>query len=99
MATLDFKQDDRFALLHGELGYRRYFRKGARIIAVRMREPFTVETDRGIIQGYPGDYLVTNDPRDDPESDLWTVSAARMAKTYLEENGTMVPVDERRGRV
>ncbi len=58
------------------------FRKKARIVAVEMLVPFTVETDRGIMRGEAGDWLVTNHPADDPGSDLWTISAARMASAY-----------------
>lgn len=58
------------------------YRKQARIVAVRMSVPFIVHTDRGPMRGNPGDYLVTNHPDDDPGSDLWTISAARMASTY-----------------
>jgi len=60
----------------------RVFRKRARIIAIPMHVPFTVETDRGIMAGVAGDWLVTNHPADDPGSDLWSISAARMAATY-----------------
>jgi hypothetical protein len=58
------------------------WRKTARIIAVQLDVPFTVETDRGVMVGRAGDWLVTNHPDDDPGSDLWTISAERMAATY-----------------
>lgn len=82
MSTLDIKQSDREALLRGDFGQIKTLRKRARIIAVRMDRPFTVETDRGIMTGVPGDFLVTNHPDDDPESDLWTISAERKHMTY-----------------
>lgn len=62
----------------------RAYRKNARIIAVEMTVPFSVETDRGVISGVPGDFLVTNHPDDDPGSDLWAISADRMKSTYEE---------------
>ena len=58
------------------------FRKTARIVAVHMDVPFTVETDRGTMTGAPGDWLVTNHPDDDPGSDVWSISDARMRATY-----------------
>lgn len=58
------------------------FRKTSRIVAVEMTMPFAVETDRGLMTGESGDWLVTNHPDDDPGSDLWTISAERMAGTY-----------------
>lgn len=58
------------------------FRKSARILAIQMLEPFTVETDRGVMAGVAGDWLVTNHPDDDPGSDLWTISEDRMRATY-----------------
>lgn len=57
-------------------------RKTARIVAVQLFEPFRVETDRGMMAGQPGDWLVTNHPDDDAGSDLWTISSARMRETY-----------------
>ena len=75
----EIKQADRVSLLEN---VHQTFRKKARIIAFQMTEPFTVETDRGVMVGQSGDWLVTNDPRDDPGSDLWTISAERMANTY-----------------
>lgn len=58
------------------------YRKTSRIVAIEMAVPFIVETDRGPMTGEPGDFLVTNHPDDDPSSDLWTISAERMAATY-----------------
>ena len=58
------------------------FKKKSRILAIMISEPFTVETDRGIMTGEAGDYLVTNHPDDDPGSDLWSISAERMNSTY-----------------
>lgn len=74
------RQEDRPLLLaHPEaLAYR----KRSRILAIQMQAAFRVETDRGPMVGQPGDFLVTNHPDDDPGSDLWTVSAERMAATY-----------------
>lgn len=66
--------------------YRKHARiiamKHARIIAIKINEDFTVETDRGIMSGVAGDYLVTNHPDDDTTSDLWTISQAQMDATY-----------------
>lgn len=84
MSTFDIEQSDRRAILRGDLGQLTTHRKKARIVAVRMTRPFTVETDRGVMAGVPGDYVVTNHPDDDPGSDLWTISAERMAATYEE---------------
>lgn len=75
-------QADRQGLLEGEFGETGSYRKTARIVATQMAEAFTVETDRGTMTGEPGDWLVTNDPRDDPGADLWTISADRMRSTY-----------------
>lgn len=58
------------------------FRKRARLCAIRMGVPFEVETDQGIVSGEVGDWLATNHPDDDPGSDVWVVSAERMAATY-----------------
>ena len=60
----------------------RVLRKTARIVAVQVMVPFTVETDRGLMTGESGDWLVTNHPDDDACSDLWSISAARMQSTY-----------------
>ena len=57
-------------------------RKTSRIIAVQIPVPFTVETDRGVMAGEAGDWLVTNHPDDDAGSDLWSISDARMQSTY-----------------
>ncbi len=61
---------------------RQAFRKTARILAFQSPVPFTVETDRGIMRGEAGDWLVTNHPDDDPGSDLWSISDERMRSTY-----------------
>lgn len=82
MAVLRISQSDREALIANP--GRRAYRKVARIIAVKMTQPFEVETDRGWMTGVPGDYLVTNHPSDDVGSDLWTISAERMLATYEE---------------
>ncbi len=58
------------------------FRKKARVLAVEMAADFTVETDRGVMQGHAGDWLVTNHPDDDPGSDVWSISQERMTSTY-----------------
>ncbi len=63
------------------------FRKKARVLAIRMDTPFVVETDRGPMKGAAGDWLVTNHPDDDPGSDLWSISAERMAATYEPAEG------------
>jgi hypothetical protein len=57
-------------------------RKKARAVARRMTESFDVETDRGVMHGEAGDWLVTNHPEDDPGSDVWTISDERMQATY-----------------
>jgi hypothetical protein len=78
-----FKQTDR-EMLFSEFSNEvvSSYRKTARILAIQQDEPFTVETDRGLMTGVAGDWLVTNHPDDDPGSDLWTISAERMASTY-----------------
>ena len=58
------------------------YRKRARIVAIRLEEPFRVATDRGLMQGAAGDWLVTNHPDDDPGSDVWSISDERMRATY-----------------
>lgn len=58
------------------------YRKRSRILALELLEPFTVETDRGVMAGAPGDYLATNHPDDDAGSDLWTISRERLEATY-----------------
>ncbi len=63
------------------------YRKKARVLAIRMDAPFVVETDRGLMKGAAGDWLVTNHPDDDPGSDLWSISAERMAATYEPAEG------------
>ena len=85
MSVLEIEQADRPALLRGDFGQNETLRKRSRILAVRMDRPFTVETDRGIMTGVPGDWLVTNHPDDDPDSDLWTISAERIQSTYEPE--------------
>jgi hypothetical protein len=60
----------------------RTYTKRSRIIAVQQTQPFTVMTDRGPMTGEPGDWLVTNHPADDPDSDIWSISADRMSRTY-----------------
>lgn len=57
-------------------------RKAARILAIRIDHPFEVETDRGLMQAQAGDWLVTNHPDDDPESDIWSISHERFSNTY-----------------
>jgi hypothetical protein len=80
-----YKQGDRDALLANPSG--QAFRKTARIIAIQQEHPFIVYTDRGPMTGQAGDWLVTNHPDDDPGSDLWTISAERMAGTYEPAEG------------
>ena len=58
------------------------YHKTARIVAMPISEPFAVQTEHGIMTGEAGDYLATNHPADDPGSDIWPISAARMAATY-----------------
>lgn len=76
-----YRQADREALLVRYPDARPY-RKRSRILARRIFEDFTVETDRGVMQGRAGDWLVTNHPDDDAESDLWSISDERMCSTY-----------------
>ena len=71
------------------------FRKRSRIVALQLRLAGTVETDRGPMTFEPGDWLVTNHPEDDPGSDLWSVSAARMASTYERVHARTVPARRR----
>jgi hypothetical protein len=78
-----YTQADRPELLRNEGA--QTFRKMARIVAIQMTEPFQVRTDRGPMIGAAGDWLVTNHPDDDPGSDMWTISAERMASTYVAE--------------
>jgi hypothetical protein len=77
-----YDQADRASLLAGAFGPVLGFRKRARIAAVRLLEDCVVETDRGPMTAVAGDWLVTNHPDDDPGSDLWSISAERMAATY-----------------
>jgi len=72
---------------HGEVA-----RKTARILAVSVPHDFVVETDRGPMEGAPGDWLVTNHPDDDPGSDVWAISDARFQATYALD-------DSPRGRI
>ena len=78
---LHIKQEDRNARLVRYPGTRAY-RKAARVLARQLFEDCTVETDRGVMRAYVGDWLVTNHPDDDAESDLWTISDERMRSTY-----------------
>jgi hypothetical protein len=78
--ALEFSSASRNALVaHGEAAT---FRKKARILAVRMTAPFVVTTEHGDMAGVAGDWLATNHPDDDPGSDVWPISAERMAVTY-----------------
>jgi hypothetical protein len=74
-------QKDREAMLLNSADHL-VLRKTARIIAVRMDKPFLVYTEHGPIAGEAGDWLATNHPDDDPGSDIWPISAARMGTTY-----------------
>lgn len=70
-------------------------RKTARILAISIPEDFIVETDRGDMEGKPGDWLVTNHPDDDPGADVWSISDERFQATY-----ELVPVEpDRSGRI
>lgn len=60
-------------------------RKQARVVALRINEPFVVHTEHGSMTGEAGDWLVTNHPRDDESSDVWVVSAERMKASYVDE--------------
>lgn len=92
MAKLIIEQADREALIKNPA--RRSYRKTARIIAVEMQQDFEVETDRGVMKGVAGDYLVTNHPADDTSSDLWTISRERMFATYEEVTPPKQTVEE-----
>lgn len=76
------EQEDRWAVLQHPV--RRSFRKTARILAIPMDKPFSVRTEHGVMRGEAGDWLATNHPDDDPGSDLWLISNARMKATYQE---------------
>lgn len=86
-AEAHYTQGSRAALfLRGDNGeplpYVTVARKRSRILALEAQMPFTVETDRGVMRGEAGDWLVTNHPDDDPGSDLWTISRERFENTY-----------------
>ena len=83
-----YRQADRNLLTEAPFTDAHTFRKTARILGMLMTEDFEVETDRGIMQGHAGDWLVTNHPDDDPGSDLWTVSAERVESTFSPCGGT-----------
>lgn len=86
-----FTQAHRVGLLAAlAYGHAAVARKKARVVAIRIDEDFSVETDRGIMEGKTGDWLVTNHPDDDEGSDLWTISDERFRATYV--------VDEKRAR-
>lgn len=72
----------------------RTYRKRSRIIAVRQTEDFSVDTDRGMMFGVAGDWLVTNHPDDDPGSDVWSISAVRMRNTYDEAPEATAPATD-----
>lgn len=74
-----FLQSDRQYVIEAADGT---YRKRSRIVAIRMIGPFTVQTDRGLMEGSAGDWLVTNHPDDDPGSDVWSISDERMRSTY-----------------
>lgn len=87
MAPRAFTQADRTELLMALQQPNRTaktFRKTARIVAVQVDEPFTVETSHGTMAAEPGDWLATNHPHDDVTSDLWPISNERMSATYVE---------------
>jgi len=72
----------------------RQFRRAARILAVRMGFPFEVETEHALFGGAAGDWLATNHPDDDESSDVWPISAERMAATYTDLGPEAAPEDE-----
>jgi hypothetical protein len=76
-----YEQADRVTLRTNPAA--RTYVKRARIIAIQQVHPFKVHTDRGIMTGEPGDWLVTNHPDDDPDSDVWSISDERMQGTYV----------------
>ena len=62
------------------------FRPRGRIIAIRMSEAFTVETDVGMLDGRPGDWLAIPHPDDGSDvgarTGMWPISAGRMRDAY-----------------
>lgn len=72
----------------------REYRKTARIVALQIEAPFTVETDRGVMAGQAGDWLATNHPDDDPGSDLWAISDERMRATYAPVQPAFEPAED-----
>lgn len=86
MSTLHFNQASRDPLVDGDLGHAIVIHKKARAVAVRIGEPFDVETSQGTMKGNAGDWLVTNHPDDDPGSDVWVVSRERMDATYVQHD-------------
>lgn len=79
-----YTQADRDRIIDDVLhhGFGGIFRKHSRIVAVQENEPFEVETDRGVMRGAAGDWIVTNHPEDDDGSDVWSISNDRMESTY-----------------
>lgn len=53
------------------------FRKTATTFAVKVREPFEVETEEGTMQGAAGDYFCVG-----PAGEAWPVKAAIFEATY-----------------
>jgi hypothetical protein len=83
MAAVHYRQSDRSRIAHEALfGSGGVFRKKSRILAFEAPEDFTIETDRGVMSGVAGDWIVTNHPEDAPQSDVWSISALVMAATY-----------------
>lgn len=81
--TTVYHQSDRdYLLALHRTGAASSYIKTARIIAYQLSTPFIVNTDRGPMQGQPGDWLVTNHPDDDSGSDIWSISDDRMKATY-----------------
>jgi hypothetical protein len=71
--------DDVFAKSYRPIGDGRY-EKTATVIAVRLDEPFAVQTLEGVATGAAGDWLVRN-----PTGESWPIPAATFAKRYEPE--------------
>jgi len=67
-------------------GFEKYLPKpeGARVMAAKIARPFEVISNRGLLSGQPGDYLIKSfedRDRDFPDS-VWIVAAAIFEETY-----------------
>jgi hypothetical protein len=55
------------------------YRKTATVLARKSTEPFTVHTPEGVMDGEPGDYIVT----DNPPTHAWPVRGSVFEATYV----------------